>query len=75
MSRPLRACGLKHTDSVIGSMFNGRAFTGVWIETVSVVGKVDGFVVAPFTGVWIETVPTVPIYRPLERRALYGRVD
>ena len=74
MSRPSRACGLKHIIEQL-QVFNEVApFTGVWIETLVLYFTQEQEQVAPFTGVWIETAFDFLAFF-LTGRALHGRVD
>ncbi len=56
VSRPTRACGLKHCVIKPGYWSLPVApHAGVWIETLWMADMLLSIVVAPHAGVWIET--------------------
>ena len=70
---PSRARGLKPGQQPGGFVeLVGRAFTGAWVETPTLVRQVVPHSSRAFTGAWVETHPCTRRGHPSARRAFTG---
>ena len=69
VSRPTRACGLKHLVCRLTSHLSQvTPHTGVWIETDRSLQRSEYLGVTPHTGVWIETFDNSLVVNALPSR-------